>query len=93
MMTTELTRRHDHERRETLWQIATLDVVRHLTRAGASHLDAAATWAALADEAARRAEQRAGFAVEDGASYAEVGRALGMSRQAAAKRYRHLHAV
>lgn len=92
-MTIELTRQREHERRETLWQVAMLDVTRHLIRAGASHLDAALTWAVLAAEASRRAEQQGAFAVSEGVSYAEVARALGISRQAAAKRYRHLSAV
>lgn len=56
-MTTQLTKIVETERRQTLWQIAILDVARHLIRAGASHLDAASTWAAVAGEAARRAEQ------------------------------------
>ncbi len=92
-MTTDLTHRREDERRETLWQVAVLDVTRHLIRAGASHLDAALTWAALAAEASRRAEQRGALAVTEGESYAEVARALGISRQAAAKRYRHLSAA
>ncbi len=92
-MTTELTHRRENERRETLWQVAALHVTRHLIRAGASHLDAALTWAGLAAEASRRAEQHAAFAVSEGESYAEVARALGISRQAAARRYRHLSVV
>jgi hypothetical protein len=86
-VTTQMTARRREERRESLWQIALLDVVRHLIRSGAGHLDAAATWSALASEAARRADQHGAFAVEEGESYAEVGRALGISRQAVAKRY------
>lgn len=89
-MTTELTCQREYERRETLWQVAVLDITRHLIRSGASYLDAALTWAALAAEASRRAEQHGAFAVSDGESYAEVARALGISRQAATKRYRRL---
>lgn len=40
-MTSTLMRRRERERRDTLWQIALLDVVRHLIRAGAGHLAAA----------------------------------------------------
>lgn len=86
-MTTKLTQLRVTERRGTLWQIAVLDAVRLLIRSGTDHLDAAATWSALAAEAARRANEHAGFAIAEGDSYAEVARALGISRQAAAKRY------
>lgn len=89
-MTTKLTQLRASERRGTLWQIAVLDVVRLLVRSGADHLDAAATWSALAAEASRRASQHSAFAIAEGDSYAEVARALGISRQAAAKRYRAL---
>ncbi len=92
-MTSELTHQREHERQETLWQVAVLDVTRHLIRAGATHLDAALTWAALAAEASQRAEQQGALAVSEGESDAEVARALGISRQAAARRYRHLSAV
>jgi len=86
-MTTKLTHLRVSERRGTLWQIAVLDVVRLLIRSGADHLDAAATWSLLAAEATRRAHEQGGFAIAEGDSYAEVARALGVSRQAAAKRY------
>ena len=89
-MTTKLTQLRVGERRDTLWQIAVLDVLRLLVRSGADHLDAAATWASVAAEASRRAHQHGGYAIEEGNSYAEVARALGISRQAAAKRYRRL---
>lgn len=86
-MTTKLTQLRVTERRGTLWQIAVLDVARLLIRSGTDHLDAAATWSALAAEASRRASEHAGFAVAEGDSYAKVARALGISRQAATKRY------
>ncbi len=89
-MTTKLTQLRVSERRETLWQIGVLDVVRLLIRSGADHLDAAATWASLAAEASLRAEQHGAFAIAEGESYAEVARALGISRQAVAKRHRTL---
>lgn len=92
-MTTNLTLLRVRERRETLWQIAVLDVLRLLVRSGADHLDAAATWSAVAREASRRANERAAFAIAEGDSYAEVARALGISRQAAAKRYRSISAA
>lgn len=93
-MTTRVTRQQrDDERRETLAQVAVLDVVRHLLRSGASHVDAAATLTALSQEAQRLADRHAEQAVEEGETYAEVARALDMSRQAATKRYRHLRAV
>jgi hypothetical protein len=76
------------ERRDTLWQLAVLAVLRLLIRSGADHLDAAATWASVATEASRRAHQHGAHAISEGDSYAEVARALGVSRQAAAKRYR-----
>lgn len=87
-MTTKLTQLRVSERRDTLWQIALLEVVRLLIRSGADHLDAAATWASLAEEASRRAHQHGAYAIAEGDSYAEVARALGISRQAATKRYR-----
>ncbi|CAN5314690.1 hypothetical protein BH20ACT8_BH20ACT8_08860 [soil metagenome] len=87
-MTTKLTQLRVSERRGTLWQIALLDVVRLLIRSGADQLDAAATWSSLASEASCRAEQHAAFAIAEGESYAEVARALGISRQAVAKRHR-----
>lgn len=90
-MSTQLTR--DTERRSTLAQIAELDITRHLLRSGASHLDAATVWTALAEIALRHADQRAAAAVDDGESYADVARALDISRQAATKRYRHLRSV
>lgn len=65
-----------------------LDVTRHLIRSGANQLGAAATWAALAEEASRSAERHGAIAVAEGESYVQVARALGISRQAAAKRYR-----
>ena len=86
-MTAKLTRLRAEERRGTLWQIAVLHVRRLLVRSGADHLDSAATWASVAAEASRRAHQHAAFAIAEGDSYAEVARALGISRQAAAKRY------
>lgn len=92
-MTTKLTGIRDRERRSTLWQIAIVDTVRHLTRAGASQLDCASTWAQIAVEAAERADRHARFAVEEGETFAEVARAIGVTRQAASKRYRHLDAV
>lgn len=93
-MTTRVTAaQRDAERRETLAQAAVLEVTRHLLRSGASHLDAAAAWTALAQEAQRLADRRAAHAIEEGDSYADVARALDMSRQAATKRYRHLRAV
>jgi hypothetical protein len=64
-----------------------LEVLRLLIRSGADHLDAAATWAAVAAEASRRAHQHGAHAIAEGDSYAEVARALGISRQAATKRY------
>lgn len=86
-MTTDLTNLRVSERRETLWQIAVLDVLRLLVRSGVDHLDAAATWSAVAKEASRRARKHAAYAIAEGDSYAEVARALGISRQAVAKRY------
>ncbi|WP_370327141.1 hypothetical protein [Euzebya sp.] len=83
-----MTKQRVGERRDTLWQTAVLDVLRLLVRSGADHLDASATWSAVAAEASRRANERAALAIADGDSYAEVARALGISRQAAAKRYR-----
>lgn len=95
-MTESLTQRnarHSRERVETLWQIATLDVQRHLMRSGADHLEQAEAWASLAEEAKRRAEQQGAFARADGASYAEVARALHMTRQSARTKYEHLEVV
>ena len=92
-MTTKLTELRVRERRDTLWQIAVLDVLRLLIRSGADHLDAAATWASVAAEASRRADQHCAFAIVEGDSYAEVARALGISRQAVAKRYSNLSGV
>lgn len=89
-MTTMLTDLRVSERRDTLWQIAVLHVLRLLIRSGADHLDAAATWASVAGEASRRAYQHGAYAIAEGESYAEVARALGISRQAAAKRYKHI---
>lgn len=89
-MTTKLTQLRVSERRDTLWQITLLQVVRLLIRSGADHLDATATWASLADESSRRAHQHGAYAIAEGDSYAEVARALGISRQAAAKRYRFI---
>jgi hypothetical protein len=88
MPTTRLSQLRAAERRGTLWQIAALDVARLLIRSGADHLDAAATWASLAAEASRQADKHAALAIAEGESYAEVSRALGISRQATAKRYR-----
>lgn len=93
-MSTKVTRQQrDDERRETLAQVAVLDVVRHLLRSGASHVDACATLVALAQEAERLADRHAHDAIAEGESYAEVARALDVSRQAATKRYRHLRVV
>ena len=86
-MTTDLTRLRVAERRETLWQMAVLHVRRLLVRSGVDHLDAAATWSSVAAEASRRADAHAAFAIAEGNSYAEVARALSISRQAASKRY------
>jgi hypothetical protein len=87
-MTAKLTHLRAGERRGTLWQIAVLDVRRLLIRSGADHLDSAATWAYVAAEASHRAHQHGAHAIAEGDSYAEVARALGISRQAATKRYR-----
>lgn len=91
-MTGRLTDR-DRERVETLSQVAALDVTRHLLRSGADQLESAAAWAALAEVAVERAERHGGLAVDEGVSYAEVARALRISRQSARERYRHLRAV
>ena len=75
------------ERVATLAGIAELDVVRHLLRAGATPLERTEVWAALARAAAVNADRAAVTAVEEGASFARVGRALGLSRQATRRRY------
>lgn len=92
-MSTRLRARQDDERRGTLAGIAELDVTRQLLRAGASHLDAAAVWSAVATMAARNADRHATAAVAEGETFADVARALDVSRQAATKKYRHLRAV
>lgn len=92
-MTIKLTQQRDSERRGTLWQIAVLDIRRLLIRSGADHLDSAATWASVAAEASRRAHQHGAYAIDEGDSYAEVARALGISRQAVTKRYRRASAA
>jgi len=86
-------RQRDQERRDALWQIAAADVTRHLIRAAADEVDRAAVWAHLAEFCREQADAWAERAVEGGASYAEVADALGMSRQGARKRYRHLTVV
>lgn len=92
-MTTRLSQRQADERIETLWQIAALDVTRHLLRAGATHRESAAAWASLADYSHRKADEHGSLAVAEGESYAEVARALRMTRQGARKRFGHLEAV
>lgn len=92
-MTTRLRDRQDEERRETIGQMMVLDAVRTLTRSGCSHLDSVNALVRAAAELQDLADRRAAHAVEEGESFAEVARALDMSRQAATKRYRHLRAV
>jgi hypothetical protein len=92
-MATRLRQTQQDERIDTLWQVAELDVTRHLLRSGATQLEKAACWAALADAAQRRADQHGGFALAEGESQSAVAGALGMSRQAVSKRYRHLRSV
>ena len=92
-MTTDLTRLRTTERRETLWQMAVLHVHRLIVRSGVDHLDTAATWSSLAAEASRRAHEHATLTIAEGDSYAKVARALGISRQASAKRYRMVSTV
>lgn len=92
-MTTRLRDTQDAERRETLAQMIVLDAIRSLTRAGATHADGVAARVAAAEELLRQADDGARRAVEEGESLSEVARLLGISRQAAAKRYRHLQAV
>lgn len=92
-MTTRLRDRQDDERRETLGQMIALDAARMLIRSGCSNLDAVAALTTAADELATMADRRAANAVAEGESYAQVARALDMSRQAATKRYRHLRVV
>lgn len=92
-MTTELSRRQADERIETLWQIGALDVTRHLLRSGATHRESAAAWASLSEYAAEQADRHGSMAVEEGESYADVARALRITRQGARKRYGHLEAV
>lgn len=92
-MSTRLRDRQQTERIDTLWQMAELDVIRHLTRSGATHLEKAACWAALAEAAQERADREGGFALTDGESRTAVAEALRMTRQAVSKRYRHLEVV
>jgi hypothetical protein len=92
-MSTRLRDRQDDERRDTLAQMIVLDASRRLRGSGCSHLDAVNARVQAAHELLRQADRDASFAVEEGESLSEVGRALEMSRQAASKRYAHLKAV
>jgi hypothetical protein len=83
----------DQERRETIAQMVVLDAHRAIRRSGCSHLDAVNARVQAAQELLRLADRDAAFAIQEGESYSEVARALEISRQAASKRYRHLHAV
>jgi uncharacterized membrane protein YqiK len=75
------------EQRETVSQQAVLAVVRLVIRSGVGQLDAAAACTAAAVELDRIADAHARAAVAEGESYAAVARAVGVSRQAATKRY------
>lgn len=83
----------DRERVETLAEISVLDVTRHLRRSGATQLETAAALALVAAQAERRARDAAELAVTEGVSYAEVARALMITRQSARTRYGHLEVV
>lgn len=92
-MTGSLTARQTSERRQTLAQMIVLDATRSLLRAGATHADAVAARVMAAEELLRQADRHAAAAIEDGESYAEVARLLGISRQSARERYSHLKVV
>lgn len=93
MGATGLRVRQDAERRETLAQMIVLDATRRLLGSGCSQADGVAARVLAAEELLRQADAGAARAVEEGESLSEVARLLGVSRQAAAKRYRHLRAV
>lgn len=93
-MGTELRRRQQQaERVETLTEVARLDLARHLIRAGATPLERAAVRATLVAALQEDLERDTAAAVADGESFATVARAVGISRQAVSKRYRHLESV
>lgn len=92
-MTGTLSQRQTAERRDTLGQMMDLDTTRLLLRSGASRLDAAAARVQHAQEQMRIAERDVAAAIEEGESYAEAARVLGMTRQSVRERYSHLRAV
>lgn len=82
--------------REAPTVIADVDAVvaRHMAEMKrASPVEAAAAWAQLAKDAASRADAEGAAAVSKGRSYAQVGQALGITRNGARKRYGHLEVV
>ena len=87
---TQQRRRQRFERLETLMEMARLGISRHLRRAGASHLERAEVRTMLVELLDHERDRDARLAVDDGESFAAIGRALGITRQAAFKRYGHL---
>lgn len=92
-MTVSLSQRQTEERRETIGQMMALDATRTVLRSGCSRLDAAAARVIAAQELLRVAERDVAAAIEEGESYAEAARVMGISRQSARERYSHLRAV
>lgn len=92
-MTTELSERQADERRRTLVEIARLDLTRHLTRAGTTHLERAAVRADLLELLAADLDRDCELARAEGESYAAIARAAHLTRQGARKRYGHLEVV
>lgn len=92
-MVNELHRRQQDERMETLVEIARLDLARHLIRSGTTPLERAEIRARLRDMLQEEIDRDCTAAIDDGETYADVARAVGLTRHGARKRYGHLEAV
>lgn len=92
MMAT-VTPQQQRERVQTLTEVARLDLSRHLIRSGTTLLERLEVKAALRDMLNADIDQDAADVLEDGASFADVGRAVGMTRHGVRKRYGHLEVV
>ena len=76
------------ERLETVMELAHLAVARQLRQAGATHLERAEVRTMLIELLELDRDRDVELALDEGASLAAAGRALRITRQAAAKRYR-----
>jgi hypothetical protein len=91
MMASELRRRQESERRDSLAQLIELDATRRCI--AHSNIDAVYSLTDAIEGLTRLRDRRASAALDEGESFAEVARGAKITREGARKRYGHLEVV